>query len=835
MMNPISEGIHIRTGLDLFAKGMAPAELESIYYDLVADREQERLLMESASLEEVDECYNPGEIEMVLEAIVVKKFAQTESKMRALVRTFNVQAVKGIAALDAQIGTPRKSALFATVTVQIPMSDGQVVSIVFHSPSGDEKKIMPDDMIVAFRWLLNKRDITHAVSPEQGQGVSLQTVAKRVMQLVAKNSERFQKSQAEIKAQKDELAAVEQSVSAQEAHNQQIHTQIADIKVEAEQIDDSIETTRRRLVKVRQENDELEARLEEMRKQQQAQVVNARLAELREQARALGFDAEADQLYLAKDEAGLQALIDSKKAEPEPEPSPEPEPEAQTPQALAYIETEGDQTIKDALQIAKGILNTGGWSLLLDTARDVAEPLVEDMVLRFRNTLLADGWAKDAEYGWPLRKGAAQVVAFFEKPGALPNYQLIVNSQGKYFEQTLDVDPADLARRINSAVPAEEPTTEPEKSEAGVLPPADQIDGMPAKRAAKLLHSLGKAEAAMKDGFHIKVKSGAYQDLSIETHADGENRLIYFAQYIEEGGDLIIDSEMVFATNIYTGYLKLAEIGYRGPMGEVRRTQIGRAEKSWANMFSKNLIDQGFETGTEEGEPEPSQLVRPVPIAPEDLPEGWAQEGSAENAMTYTGPDGIDVRVSDMGEDGKLRVTQSNAEKSVMQWEDLAEPAEANAKAIEFMRAPIYSISEPEPEPEAAPNPNAGLNGYIAFYKGKQTEVWAKTSYEAQQKAAAFFKAKKAYDVTVQLAEKAEPEPPQPEPTPEPEPASEPEAVNILNQIIAGEFDSDSAHIDALLDQAAGQLEAAGQMDQYDDLLNQAADHYTAVLKKEAA
>lgn len=45
------------------------------------------------------------------------------------------------------------------------------------------------------------------------------------------------------------------------------------------------------------------------------------------------------------------------------------------------------------------------------------------------------------------------------------------------------------------------------------------------------------------------------------------------------------------------------------------------------------------------------------------------------------------------------------------------------------------------------------LNGYIAFYKGKQTEVYANTSYEAQQKAAAVFKAKKAYDVTVVLAE----------------------------------------------------------------------------------
>lgn len=46
------------------------------------------------------------------------------------------------------------------------------------------------------------------------------------------------------------------------------------------------------------------------------------------------------------------------------------------------------------------------------------------------------------------------------------------------------------------------------------------------------------------------------------------------------------------------------------------------------------------------------------------------------------------------------------------------------------------------------------MNGYVAFFRGKRTEVYAETSYEAQKKAAAFFKAKKSYDVTVVLAER---------------------------------------------------------------------------------
>lgn len=46
------------------------------------------------------------------------------------------------------------------------------------------------------------------------------------------------------------------------------------------------------------------------------------------------------------------------------------------------------------------------------------------------------------------------------------------------------------------------------------------------------------------------------------------------------------------------------------------------------------------------------------------------------------------------------------------------------------------------------------MNGYIAFYRGKKMEVNAETSYQAQQKAAQAFKAKKSYEVHVVLAEK---------------------------------------------------------------------------------
>lgn len=45
------------------------------------------------------------------------------------------------------------------------------------------------------------------------------------------------------------------------------------------------------------------------------------------------------------------------------------------------------------------------------------------------------------------------------------------------------------------------------------------------------------------------------------------------------------------------------------------------------------------------------------------------------------------------------------------------------------------------------------LYPFICFYKGKQIDVMAETSYKAQQSAAVWFKAKKAYDITVMRAD----------------------------------------------------------------------------------
>jgi hypothetical protein len=266
-------GTRIRFGLDFFPKGFSQTELAENYYHLIADRAKELLLYESASFEEIDAEYNPGEILTVdiFEAITVKTFARTQQKMEALQKVFNKYlAESGTTALTPIVGQPKTSGMFASVTVQIPLSDGQVISIIFHSPEGDKKKITATDEIIAYRWLLNKRDITQVVSPEEGQDVSLETLGQRVSQLVAKNSAKFQAQQKGVAEQKVKMAELQTTVQEREKANQDLMAALKDNQDRGDQLEIEISNAIGLLAKVKEHNQGLEDRLAQLKAQQAA-------------------------------------------------------------------------------------------------------------------------------------------------------------------------------------------------------------------------------------------------------------------------------------------------------------------------------------------------------------------------------------------------------------------------------------------------------------------------------------------------------------------------------------------------------------------------------------
>lgn len=88
------------------------------------------------------------------------------------------------------------------------LSDGQKLSIWFHNPDSTPSKLMPSDIMISWKWMLNKRDVTAALSPKQGDNVQLPVLASRIMRVAAKNSIRFKRTQArQLKLEQDLLDA----------------------------------------------------------------------------------------------------------------------------------------------------------------------------------------------------------------------------------------------------------------------------------------------------------------------------------------------------------------------------------------------------------------------------------------------------------------------------------------------------------------------------------------------------------------------------------------------------------------------------------------------------
>jgi len=318
-MNPFADGKRHEMGLDLFVKGFTAPDLITAYHRLTADHEQERLILETACIDEIDDEYNDGEPyaddDDIFEAVTVRRFSQTDSRLRALGRVFSKFLGTDITPGEAIIGKPKKSGLFATVTAQIPFSDGQVISIVFHSPDGNAKQIKLDDAIIAFRWLLNKRDITHVVSPEGEGEVSLEEVGKRISQLIAKNSARFQTTQKEIKEQRANLEALKAEAGNLEAINQQTMDTLRGCQEDIEDTQVKIDRFRGLVERQKEINADLENRLAGLRAAQEADAarVEAERVAAEEQA---AKEREAEEVKL---KAEQEAAAEKKRQEIEAE------------------------------------------------------------------------------------------------------------------------------------------------------------------------------------------------------------------------------------------------------------------------------------------------------------------------------------------------------------------------------------------------------------------------------------------------------------------------------------------------------------------------------------
>jgi len=189
--------------------------LDQLLYKIRKADAEDGLMLDAVSMVDI---YGLADEILVFDALV-SSYAKLERKMNIL-KTVMERKEGDVKPVAMQLSEPFKQGGVAQVAAVFELSDGQTVSIFFHNPDVDPKRITANDELVSWRWMLNKRDITLVVAPERGKDLNINVVAQRVMKLAEKNSAAFARANvrraenlAAIEALKVEIPALERQLA----------------------------------------------------------------------------------------------------------------------------------------------------------------------------------------------------------------------------------------------------------------------------------------------------------------------------------------------------------------------------------------------------------------------------------------------------------------------------------------------------------------------------------------------------------------------------------------------------------------------------------------------
>lgn len=254
---PTIHGFRVNPGVEL-SDGWNGRQLRDVMYALRANPDDDALLLESCTGREADALLNPGAA-MVLEAVTAQ-YNKLGRTMAALARVLGRHLPESLT-LEGEpyIGPDRKNALFAYKVVTFNVSDGQTVSVLFHSPDNDPKKFQPDETLIAYRWMLNKLDITASVAPENGRDITLELMAKRMAQLIEANSAKFQEQNAAREERTAALADAEARREELRARTETAADEITALEDDLQSLASRASKTAERLEAERARNERLKA------------------------------------------------------------------------------------------------------------------------------------------------------------------------------------------------------------------------------------------------------------------------------------------------------------------------------------------------------------------------------------------------------------------------------------------------------------------------------------------------------------------------------------------------------------------------------------------------
>lgn len=203
--------------------------IERVLYD-VRRNDDDGLLLDSVT---GDEILEDSDGVLVLDALVVP-FARLERQMGVMQRVMD-RASGEVKPVSMQVTSPFRQHGTANVAVVFELSDGQTVSVFFHNPDVNPRSVKPQDELVSWKWLLNKKDITIVVAPERGQDINVRYVARRIMALAEKNSAAFKRANQRRAERMEKIGSLKSEIADLETQLKKAEGELELAKINAEE------------------------------------------------------------------------------------------------------------------------------------------------------------------------------------------------------------------------------------------------------------------------------------------------------------------------------------------------------------------------------------------------------------------------------------------------------------------------------------------------------------------------------------------------------------------------------------------------------------------------
>ncbi|VAX44401.1 Uncharacterised protein [Acinetobacter calcoaceticus] len=143
---------------------------------------------------------------------IIIDYQHLEQLSAILNRAMDQFSKTGVKVVNVTESKPFKHKKVLQIALTYDFDDGQNFTILFHKPDRLSKNISPADSLVSWKILMNNRDITAAIQPNQGEGISIPVLAGRIMKLINQNSNRFKRLQAKKAEKAKALAKAENRV-----------------------------------------------------------------------------------------------------------------------------------------------------------------------------------------------------------------------------------------------------------------------------------------------------------------------------------------------------------------------------------------------------------------------------------------------------------------------------------------------------------------------------------------------------------------------------------------------------------------------------------------------